>query len=151
MSLNCALINSGLYFVLLKINILFQGISDAIKSCTYKGCDPIVEAVHAQDSVMGSVIVGVTGTLTDRENVKRKFAQTYFLAPQETGGFCVHNDILHFLDVDEPKAFLSDHSEVPQAVTIKSPSALSPKNSGRFTFSLFRCFFVFDRFFFFTL
>lgn len=105
-----------------------QGINDAIMSCTYKGCDAIVEAVHAQDSIMGSVIVVVTGTLTDKENFKRNFAQTFFLAPQETGGFYVRNDFLQFLDVDEPTATLSVPPEVPEAVP-KSPIALLPKNS----------------------
>lgn len=114
---------------------MFQGINDAVKSCTYKGSESIVEAVHAQDSIMGSVIVGVIGTLTDNENVKRKFAQNFFLAPQETGGFYVRNDILQFLEVDETEASFSDPPEVPHAVP-KSPVALSPKNSnsGRFTF-----------------
>ncbi|KAL8107835.1 nuclear transport factor 2-like [Apium graveolens] len=105
-----------------------EGINDAVKSYIYKGCDPIVEVVHAQESVMGSIIVGVTGTLTDKENIKRKFAQTYILVPQETGGFYVHNDILHILDVVEPKALLSDPPEVPQAVP-RSPTVLSPQNS----------------------
>lgn len=102
-------------------------------SFTSKGCDHIVDVVHAQDSIMGSVIVGVIGTLTDKENVKRKFAQTFFLAPQETGGFYVHNDFLQFLDVDGTTTSLSSPREVPEAVP-KSPTAFSPKNSGSFTF-----------------
>ncbi|KAK1368465.1 hypothetical protein POM88_034557 [Heracleum sosnowskyi] len=108
-----------------------QGINDAVMSCTYKGCDPNVEAVHAQESIMGSVIVGVTGTLTDKENIKTKFAQTFFLAPQESGGFYVRNDILYLLDMDEPKALLSGPPEVPEVseAVPKSPTALSPKNS----------------------
>ncbi|KAK1398635.1 hypothetical protein POM88_008498 [Heracleum sosnowskyi] len=61
-----------------------------------------MKAVHAQHSIMGSVIVGVTETLTDKENIKMKFAQIFFLAPQESDGFYVRNDILHLLDVDEP-------------------------------------------------
>lgn len=64
-----------------------------------KEWNPDLSTVHAQDSVMESVIVGVTGHLTDNDNVTRKFAQTFLLAIQEGGGFYVHNDFLQFIEI----------------------------------------------------
>ncbi|WOG85262.1 hypothetical protein DCAR_0104450 [Daucus carota subsp. sativus] len=115
---------------MMSISTTMKEINDAVISSAYKACDPITEAVHAQDSIMGSVIVGVIGTLTDKESINRKFAQTFYLAPQECGGFYVHNDFLYFLDVDEPTASLSGPQFPEVLAAPKSPSALSAKNSG---------------------
>ncbi|XP_017223078.2 nuclear transport factor 2 [Daucus carota subsp. sativus] len=114
---------------MMSISTTMKEINDAVISSAYKACDPITEAVHAQDSIMGSVIVGVIGTLTDKESINRKFAQTFYLAPQECGGFYVHNDFLYFLDVDEPTASLSGPQFPEVLAAPKSPSALSAKNS----------------------
>jgi len=43
----------------------------------------------------------VTGCLTGKDNVKRKFAQTFFLAPQEKGYF-VQNDVFRYVDESVP-------------------------------------------------
>ncbi|KAK1375193.1 putative nucleotide-binding alpha-beta plait domain, NTF2-like domain protein [Heracleum sosnowskyi] len=101
-----------------------QEINDVILSSTYKEWEPDMQSVHAQDSVMGSVIVGVTGSLSEKNSTKRTFAQTFFLAPQEIGGFYVHNDFVMFLDANEPSEILS----VPEGVPY-SPTSLSLKES----------------------
>lgn len=89
-----------------------------------------MQSVHAQDSVMGSVIVGVTGSLSEKDSTyKKTFAQTFFLAPQEIGGFYVHNDFVMFLDANEPTETLSVPEGVPD-----SPTSLSLKESGMFQF-----------------
>ncbi|KAL8112904.1 nuclear transport factor 2-like [Apium graveolens] len=94
-----------------------QEINDAILSSTYKEWDPDMQSVHAQDSIMGSVIVGVTGSLSEKDGTRRTFAQTFFLAPQEIGGFYVHNDFVMFLDANEPTETLSVPKGVPDSLT----------------------------------
>ncbi|KAL8112906.1 hypothetical protein AgCh_020278 [Apium graveolens] len=102
-----------------------QEINDAILSSTYKEWEPDMQSLHAQVSVMGSVIVGVIGSVSETDGTKRTFAQTFFLAPQETGGFYVHNDFVMFLDVNElPTETLSVPAGVPD-----SPTSLSLKES----------------------
>lgn len=94
-----------------------------------------MKSVHAQESILGSVIVGVTGSLSDKYNTKRTFAQTFLLVPQETGGFYVRNDFMMFLDMnDEPTETVSVSEAVPASLT-----SLSLKESGLFmTLKLFR-------------
>ncbi|KAK6133951.1 hypothetical protein DH2020_032309 [Rehmannia glutinosa] len=73
-----------------------SGISDKILSSDYKDCSVEVKTVDAQESQDGGVIVVVTGSLTEKDDVKKNFLQTFFLAKQEKG-FFVLNDILRFL------------------------------------------------------
>lgn len=61
--------------------------------------NPNLDTMYAQGSVMGSIIVGVSGTLIDNNDVERNFVQTFVLVPQEGGGFYVHNDVLQLIDV----------------------------------------------------
>lgn len=42
----------------------------------------------------------VTGCLTSKDNLKRKFAQSFFLAPQDNG-FFVLNDVFRFVEDGE--------------------------------------------------
>lgn len=111
----CELINILRYF------ILYQGISDEIMSSNYIGCEPKIEAVNAQKSIIGSVIVGVTGSFTGKDNVKRNFTQTFFLAPQ-AGGFYVHNDFLQLMEINDPSTTFS----VPEVVTNTPTAPLRP-------------------------
>ncbi|KAL9997327.1 putative Ras GTPase-activating protein-binding protein [Helianthus debilis subsp. tardiflorus] len=83
----------------MKTATTLKGINDDIMDSNVKEWNPDLTTMHAQDSVMDSVIVGVSGYLTDNAGVERNFTQTFVLAPQEGGGFYVHNDFLHFLDV----------------------------------------------------
>ncbi|KAI7728959.1 hypothetical protein M8C21_020055 [Ambrosia artemisiifolia] len=76
-----------------------KGIDEEIMASNIKEWHPNLSALHAQDSLMDSVIVGVTGYLIDNDEVPRNFAQTFFLAPQEGGGFYVHNDFLQFIEI----------------------------------------------------
>ncbi|KAK2658217.1 hypothetical protein Ddye_004750 [Dipteronia dyeriana] len=56
-----------------------------------------IMTVDAQGSYCSGVIVPVIGFLTEKDNVKRKFAQSFFLAPQEKG-FFVLNDVFRYVD-----------------------------------------------------
>lgn len=78
-----------------------KDIDNEIMGSKIKKWNPNLNTVHAQDSVMESVILGVTGSLTDNDNVTRNFAHTFLLAPQEGGGFYVLNDFLQFIEINE--------------------------------------------------
>lgn len=54
----------------------------------------------AQDSHEKGVIVLVTGCLTGKDNLRRKFSQTFFLAPQDKG-YYVLNDVLRYVEETE--------------------------------------------------
>jgi len=49
---------------------------------------------------MNGVIVLVTGCLTGKDNVRRKFTESFFLAPQDKG-YYVLNDAFRFVEEDK--------------------------------------------------
>ncbi|KAL9232933.1 hypothetical protein vseg_007992 [Gypsophila vaccaria] len=60
-----------------------------------------IKTIHSLESWNGGVLVMVTGSLQMGDfSGRRKFAQTFFLAPQEKG-FFVLTDILHFIEDDQ--------------------------------------------------
>lgn len=81
--------------------MLYQSINDKICSLDYENYDAEIKTADAQDSYNGGVIVLVTGCLTGKDNLKRKFTQTFFLAPQDKGYF-VLNDVFRYVEQDEP-------------------------------------------------
>jgi len=62
-----------------------------------------IETADAQESHERGVIVLVTGRLTGNDNVRKKFSQSFFLAPQDKGYF-VLNDVFRFLEEKEVTA-----------------------------------------------
>ncbi|KAJ7535838.1 hypothetical protein O6H91_12G048000 [Diphasiastrum complanatum] len=64
-----------------------------------------IKTIDSQESLSGGVLVMVTGSLASKNNVKRDFVQTFFLAPQEKGYF-VLNDMLRYLE-EEPQSLQS--------------------------------------------
>ncbi|XP_042497721.1 nuclear transport factor 2-like isoform X2 [Macadamia integrifolia] len=78
-----------------------QAINDKILSLDYKEFKAEIKTVDAQDSYKDGVTVLVTGWLTGKDNVRRKFTQSFFLAPQDKGYF-VLNDIFRYADENEP-------------------------------------------------
>ncbi|XP_076947268.1 nuclear transport factor 2-like [Bidens hawaiensis] len=85
----------------MKLVTTLQCIDEEIMASNIKEWNPDLETIHAQDSVMNSVVVGVTGFLIDNNDVTKNFAQTFLLAPQEGGGFYVHNDFLQLLEIQK--------------------------------------------------
>lgn len=71
-----------------------QAINEKILSMDFLRAE--IKTVDAQESLGAGVIVLVTGHLTGKDNVKRDFTQSFFLAPQEKG-FFVLNDIFRFV------------------------------------------------------
>ncbi|XWS08349.1 hypothetical protein CRYUN_Cryun41cG0072100 [Craigia yunnanensis] len=74
-----------------------KGISDYFLSLSdAKNYD--ILSHDAQDSFDGGLFVLVIGCMTFKNDKTRKFSQTFFLAPQENGGYFVLNDVFSFLD-----------------------------------------------------
>ncbi|VYS69724.1 unnamed protein product [Arabidopsis thaliana] len=78
----------------------FQGISEELKRLTYGDCNSAeITSYDTQESHNGGFLLFVTGYFTLNKRSRRKFTQTFFLAPQEKG-FFVLNDILRFANDD---------------------------------------------------
>ncbi|KAK6796872.1 hypothetical protein RDI58_004573 [Solanum bulbocastanum] len=77
-----------------------KNINTLICSLDYKNYKTEIKTADAQDSFKDGVIVLVTGYLTGRDKLKRKFAQTFFLAPQDKGYF-VLNDVFRYVEESE--------------------------------------------------
>ncbi|RWR72873.1 putative G3BP-like protein [Cinnamomum micranthum f. kanehirae] len=77
-----------------------QAINEKILSLDYKNFKAEIKTADAQESYKGGVIVLVTGFLTGKDNVRRKFTQSFFLAPQDKGYF-VLNDVFRYSDENE--------------------------------------------------
>ena len=66
----------------------------------YKNYKAEIKSADAQDSFKDGVVNLVTGCLTGKDKLKRKFAQTFFLAPQDKGYF-VLNDVFRYVEDNE--------------------------------------------------
>lgn len=89
----------------------------------YKNYKAEIKTADAQDSHQEGVIVLVTGCLTGTDNVRRKFTQTFFLAPQEKGYF-VLNDIFRYVGENESSeataSLVNGITDIPSAVPLTS-------------------------------
>ncbi|KAF6169161.1 hypothetical protein GIB67_038658 [Kingdonia uniflora] len=84
-----------------------KGINDMILSLDYKNYKAEIKTADAQDSHESGVTVLVTGCLTGKkDNVKRNFAQSFFLAPQDKG-YYVLNDVFRYVDESESREAVS--------------------------------------------
>ncbi|XVF14407.1 hypothetical protein REPUB_Repub09cG0056100 [Reevesia pubescens] len=78
-----------------------QGINEKILSLDYTNHKAEINTADAQKSYKEGVTVLVTGCLTGKDNLKRKFAQSFFLAPQDNGYF-VLNDVFRYVEDGQP-------------------------------------------------
>ncbi|XP_057957277.1 nuclear transport factor 2-like isoform X2 [Malania oleifera] len=82
-----------------------------IMSLNFTGIE--LKTVQSLESWSGGVLVMVTGSVQMDTGNRRKFVQTFFLAPQEKGYF-VLNDIFHFIDEDSipqhPEALMAQNN-----------------------------------------
>lgn len=110
---------------------LEQAIRTKIKSLNYEEYTAEIKTADAQESFEKGVIVLVTGCLTGKDNVGRKFTQTFFLAPQENGYF-VLNDVFRYIEDNES----SQSSSVPVNIIDESaPEAALIAEPGGYNFS----------------
>ncbi|GMI69220.1 hypothetical protein like AT3G25150 [Hibiscus trionum] len=82
---------------IMSITSTMQAINEKILALGYGEFTAEIISIDAQDSHDGGVLVLVTGYLTAKDKLKRKFTQTFFLAPQDKGYF-VLNDIFRYVD-----------------------------------------------------
>lgn len=69
------------------------------------------------------MIVLVTGCLTGKDNLRRKFTQTFFLAPQDKGYF-VLNDVFRYIEEND---LLQTNSVAVHSINENVPiAALTP-------------------------
>lgn len=97
-----------------------------IMSLNFTGIE--IKTAYSLESWNGGVLVMVSGTVKVKDfSSRRKFMQTFFLAPQDKGYF-VLNDIFHFIDEDQihqhPAVLLAQHNLDPKlnaSATIPEP------------------------------
>lgn len=82
---------------IMSITTTMQAINEKILSLDYGKLSADITSVDAQDSYNGGVFVLVTGHLIGIDNLRRKFTQSFFLAPQDPGYF-VLNDVFRYVD-----------------------------------------------------
>lgn len=96
-----------------------------------------IKTAHSLESWNGGVLVMVSGSVhTKNFNGRRKFVQTFFLAPQEKGYF-VLNDIFHF--VDDENIVQHSVAYVPQSnldSNLNAPTAIQEQGIVIFSNSL---------------
>lgn len=80
--------------------MLDQAINEKIISLNYEDYTAEIKTADAQESYEKGVIVLVTGCLTGKDNVGRKFSQTFFLAPQDKG-YYVLNDVFRYIEEND--------------------------------------------------
>ena len=83
-----------------------QAINKKILSLHYGELSAQILIVDAKNSFNGGFLILVTGYLTGKDSLRRKFTQTFFLAPQDKGYF-VLNDAFRYVD-DGSQSFMND-------------------------------------------
>ncbi|EEF29634.1 RNA binding protein, putative [Ricinus communis] len=74
-----------------------HAINEKILSLGYGKFRAEISTVDSQESFNGGVLVLVTGYLNGNDNLRQKFTQSFFLAPQDNGYF-VLNDVFRYVD-----------------------------------------------------
>ncbi|KAJ7978749.1 ras GTPase-activating protein-binding protein 2 [Quillaja saponaria] len=90
-----------------------QAINEKILSLNYEDYTAEIMTADAQESFEKGVVVLVTGCLTGKDDVRKKFTQTFFLAPQDKG-YYVLNDVFRFI---EEKDVLQMNSDSVNAIS----------------------------------
>jgi hypothetical protein len=96
------------------------GIHARFNQLGYRGKRCEVRTVDSSHSIGGSVVVMVTGAITDGAVDRRAFTQTFVLAPQE-GGYYVLNDLVRFLGNDEGDDAAAVAADTAVSAPVKAP------------------------------
>lgn len=115
-----------------------KGINEKILSLNFKEYKAEIKTADAQKSHKEGVTVLVTGCLTGKDNLRRKFAQSFFLAPQDNG-FFVLNDVFRYVEDREPSELNPVNGDddaiavtvipEPEPSYVADPPAPDPANS----------------------
>ncbi|KAJ9174156.1 hypothetical protein P3X46_017215 [Hevea brasiliensis] len=95
-----------------------DGIDKMILSLDYKDCVVEILTTDAQESFGDGVIVLVTGFFTGKDNIRRKFTQLFFLAPQDSHVYFVLNDIFRYVDEEVMPIKINDEDEDSPAAPV---------------------------------
>ncbi|XVF08919.1 hypothetical protein REPUB_Repub07fG0046100 [Reevesia pubescens] len=103
-----------------------QAINEKVLSLNYEDYTAEIKTADAQDSFEKGVIVLVTGCLTGKDNVRKRFTQTFFLAPQDKGYF-VLNDVFRYVEERElensvPVNGISEQASTPALTPEPEPT-----------------------------
>lgn len=99
-----------------------QEIHDKIHDLQLRDCKVLVSNVDSQASFEGSILIQVLGEISNDGQESRKFAQTFCLAPQESG-YYVYNDIFRFLKEDVESEFGDEQQHYEAVATGPSSSS----------------------------
>ncbi|KAJ1421811.1 RNA-binding domain superfamily [Sesbania bispinosa] len=109
-----------------------KAINEKIVSLNYEDYTAEIKTADAQESYEKGVIVLVTGCLTGKDNVRRKFSQTFFLAPQDKG-YYVLNDVFRYIEENDtpqlnsaPVNVINENAEahMPESGDVHAPEHL---------------------------
>ncbi|KAL8092797.1 hypothetical protein AgCh_034882 [Apium graveolens] len=112
------------------ITTTMTAINEKIMSRNYDEYKAEIKSVDAQESLSSGVHVLVTGYMTGKDNIERNFTQTFFLAPQNRGGYFVLNDMFQYVDKvviipEDINQVLSEEVDIPitteQVITEVAP------------------------------
>ncbi|KAK4388098.1 Nuclear transport factor 2 [Sesamum angolense] len=120
---------SGMTQQLFKLELALDQIHQLVMSLNYTGIE--IKTAHSLESWNGGVLVMVSGSVHAKDfNGRKKFIETFFLAPQEKGYF-VLNDIFHYVDEEQilqhPIAYLSQSnidSKLHSSATVREQVSL---------------------------
>lgn len=108
--------------------MLDQGINAQIMSTDYTGYVIKLQNVDSQASYMGGVLIFVIGSFTTPDAVKKKFTQSFFLAPQGNGSYFVLNDMFRFVSemslAVAQETMVNHDNESTQRVTLPAESGM---------------------------
>ncbi|KAL6841696.1 hypothetical protein ACP4OV_028208 [Aristida adscensionis] len=112
----------------LKTVTTMDGINEHYLFTDFTDCLIELEYVDSQSSHVGGVLILVTGSFTT-DTVKQKFTQSFFLAPQENGGYFVLNDMVRFvsakLSVEINDDMANHDSEIRSAALLSEPASIN--------------------------
>jgi len=103
-----------------------ENINQKIQSLGFTNCRVRLSTVEAQDSVAGSVIILVKGTMTNNGGAPTDFVQSFVLAEQQPSGYYVRNDILRYLSASAPAQPAEQRTETTPEKVEETPKKESP-------------------------
>lgn len=92
-----------------------------------ENCRVLITNVDSQASINGGILIQVLGEISNRNEVARRFAQTFFLdvQPNVTNGYYVLNDIIRFLSDDDIEMYNGEEeagaSTSPTGTLVEEP------------------------------
>ncbi|CAL0304544.1 unnamed protein product [Lupinus luteus] len=113
---------------LMGITTTLNDINKKILSLGYGELSAEIISVDAQESYGGGVLVLVTGFITGEDNIKQKFTQCFFLAPQEKGYF-VLNDVFRYVNENGFEGSARDIGSPVSHDNVADPAALEAQVS----------------------